>query len=86
LLLYLVVGASSTIGSIIVHMLAARGLKVIGVCSGGNAEPVLRYNESHSLSIKDIVQAFSLVYFRNGAAGVFDRHKGGLKLKENLKV
>ena len=24
--------------------------------------------------------------FRNGAAGVFDRHKGGLKLKENLKA
>jgi NADPH:quinone reductase-like Zn-dependent oxidoreductase len=37
-----VIGASSTIGSIIVHMLAARGLKVVGVCSGGNAEAVLR--------------------------------------------
>jgi len=37
-----VIGASSTIGSIVVNMLAGRGEKVVGVCSAGNAGPVLR--------------------------------------------
>ncbi len=39
-------------------------------------------------SLIDHVQAAlaTVVSCRNGAAGVFDRHKGGLQLKENLKA
>ncbi|XP_023332159.1 uncharacterized protein LOC111704235 [Eurytemora carolleeae] len=59
-----VIGASSTVGSIVVSMLAARGFNVVGVCSAGNGEAVLR----------------------NGAVGVLDRNKGGLKLKGEMKL
>lgn len=37
-----VIGASSTVGSIMVNILSNRGEKVVGICSGKNAESVLR--------------------------------------------
>ncbi len=42
-------------------------------------------NQTQLFLSRDLTQL--IIYgSRNGAAGVFDRHKGGLKLKENLKA